>query len=53
MIREVSMSALDFYSMLLSAFVLGFSLRTLVVWGNLWWRISRADIRIRRKHLAL
>ena len=48
------MPAGEFYSMLLSAFVLGFSLRTLVVWGSLWWRITRANVPSgARKHLAV
>lgn len=40
----------EFLSMLLSSFVLGFSLRTLLVWTKLMWRIRRASPD--RKHMA-
>ena len=50
--HEIVMTFGQFLEMLFSAFVLGFSLRTLVVWSQLMWRIKRARNHPVPKHLV-
>lgn len=50
---EIIMSAWQFYSLLLSAFVLGFSTGTISLWAKLLWRINRANTGKLSKHMVL